>query len=364
MKIAFNDLKRGFDAYKNEYEEKALEVLNSGWYILGNEVKTFEEAFAKKNNIGYSIGVDNGLNAISLGLKCLNIGSGDEVIVQANTYIATVLGVTHNNAIPVFVEPDDYYNIDVKKIEEKISKKTKAILITHLYGQAAQMDEIVAICDKHKLFLLEDCAQAHFAKYNGKNVGTFGELGFFSFYPTKNLGAFGDGGAIITNHLELNEKLKAFRNYGSNKKYHNEVTGYNSRLDEMQAGFLNVKLGHIEELIDHRMQISEMYLKGITNPKLVLPKVREGATHTWHLFVVRVERREEFRQYLENNGIGTDVHYPIPPHLSKAYQNLELKRGTFPITENYADTVVSLPLFDRMRYEEVAKVIHAINKWK
>ena len=363
MNIPFNDLLRGFKLFKAEYEAKAIEVLNSGRYIMGTEVTTFEEVFAKKNCVNFCVGVDNGLNAIALGLNSLGIGIGDEVIVQSNSYIATVLAIRHNKATPIFVEPDSCFNMDYKKIEEKITSKTKAILVTHLYGQATRMDEILEIANKYKLYLLEDCAQAHFAEYKSQAVGTFGQLGFFSFYPTKNMGAFGDGGAIITNNIELNEKLRVLRNYGSGRKYYNEMVGYNSRLDELQAGLLNVKLKHVKGLIGRRREVAKRYLEGIQNNKIVLPNIQKEATHTWHLFVIRTKNRNEFRDYLAKNSIGSDVHYPIPPHLSQAYKDSGYLKGDYPIAEEYAETVVSLPLFDGMRDEEVEKVINTINKW-
>ena len=364
MKISFNDLKRGFELYKAEYEEAALRVLRSGWYILGDEVKSFEDEFAKANEIKHCVGVDNGLNAIALGIHSLGISYGDEVILQANTYIATVLGITHNNATPVFVEPDEFYNIDASKIEEKITSKTKAVLVTHLYGQAAEMNKIVQICRRHKLFLIEDCAQAHFAEYKGQKIGTFGHLGFFSFYPTKNLGGFGDGGAVITNDDTLAQSLRVLRNYGSNRKYYNETVGNNSRLDELQAGLLRVKLLHIRELEMGRNEIASKYLDGIKNQAVMLPKVRKGSTHIWHLFVVRNNNRDKFRKFLHDNDIVTDIHYPVPPHLSVAYKHLGYTSGDFPITEEYADTVVSLPIFNGMKTEEVEYVISVVNQYQ
>ncbi len=362
-KIPFNNLKRGYNLYKDEYEEAALRVLRSGWYILGDEVASFEENFARLHGANYCVGVDNGLNAIALGLKALGIKEGDEIIVQANTYIATVLGITMSGATPVLVEPDEFYNIDADKIEKYVNNKTKALLVTHLYGQAARMDKILSLCSEHGLYLVEDCAQAHFAKFNNKNVGTFGIMGFFSFYPTKNLGGFGDGGAIITNSVDLNIKLKTLRNYGSIEKYQNEIIGYNSRLDEIQAALIKVKLSHFSELQIGREKIARKYLAEIKNPSVILPNIREDATHTWHLFVIRTLKREMFRRYLSDNDIMTDIHYPIPPHLSKALAYLEHSTGDFPITENYADTVVSLPIFDGMTEAEADIVIAIINQY-
>lgn len=363
MKIPFNTLDKQFYLYQDEYEKKALEILRKGWYVLGPEVKAFEEEFASYLNTPYVIGVDNGLNAIVMAVRALGIKEGDEVIVQANTYIASVMGITMNGATPIFVEPDEYYNIDVDKIEEKISEKTKAILVVHLYGQASNMDKILELCEKYNLKLIEDCAQAHGAKYKDKMIGTFG-IGCFSFYPSKNLGCFGDGGAISTNDKKLDRDFRVLRNYGSEKRYYNEVVGYNSRLDELQAGLLRVKLRHIFELEEEREKIAQRYLNEIKNPLIQLPKIRENCSHVWHLFIVRINNREKFQRYLEENGIGSVIHYPIPPHLSEAYKYLGYKEGDFPITENYAKTVLSLPLYNGMTKEELDYVIDIINKYE
>lgn len=363
MKVPFNILERQYKRYQEEYETKALEILRKGWYVLGPEVKAFEEEFASYLNTPYVIGVDNGLNAIVMAVRALGIKEGDEVIVQANTYIASVMGITMNGATPIFVEPDEYYNIDVNKIEEKISEKTKAILVVHLYGQASNMDKVLELCEKYNLKLIEDCAQAHGAKYKDKMIGTFG-IGCFSFYPSKNLGCFGDGGAISTNDKKLDRDFRVLRNYGSEKRYYNEVVGYNSRLDELQAGLLRVKLKHIFELEEEREKIAQRYLKEIKNPLIQLPKTRENCSHVWHLFVVRVNNREKFQRYLEENGIGSVIHYPIPPHLSEAYKYLGYKEGDFPITENYAKTVLSLPLYNGMKSEELDYIIDKINEYK
>lgn len=363
MKIPFNTLDKQFYLYQDEYEKKALEILRKGWYVLGPEVKAFEEEFASYLNTPYVIGVDNGLNAIVMAVRALGIKEGDEVIVQANTYIASVMGITMNGATPIFVEPDEYYNIDVDKIEEKISEKTKAILVVYLYGQASNMDKVLELCEKYNLKLIEDCAQAHGAKYKDKMIGTFG-IGCFSFYPSKNLGCFGDGGAISTNDKKLDRDFRVLRNYGSEKRYYNEVVGYNSRLDELQAGLLRVKLKHIFELEKEREKIAQRYLNEIKNPLIQLPKIRENCSHVWHLFVVRINSREKFQRYLEENGIGSVIHYPIPPHLSEAYKYLGYKEGDFPITENYAKTVLSLPLYNGMTKEELDYVIDIINKYE
>lgn len=363
MNIPFNVLDRQYLRYQFEYESKVLETLRKGWYILGPEVENFEKEYAKSLGAKYVIGVDNGLNAIVLAFRALGIKDGDEVIVQANTYIASVMGITMNGATPIFVEPNEFYNIDVNKIEEKITEKTKAILVVHLYGQASKMDKILEICQKYNLKLVEDCAQAHGAMFSNKQIGTFG-IGCFSFYPSKNLGCFGDGGAISTNDEKLNRDFKVLRNYGSQKRYYNEVVGYNSRLDELQAGLLRVKLQHLPELLEERKKIAEKYLCQIKNPLIKLPKIDKNCTHVWHLFVVQVEEREKFQNYLKENNIGSVIHYPIPPHLSEAYEYLGYKKGDFPITEKYTETVLSLPLYNGMTDEEINYVIEKINSYK
>ena len=364
MKVPFSILERQYKMYQKEYEAKALEILRKGWYILGEETEKFEEEYAKYTGTKYALGIDNGLNALVLAFRALNIGQGDEVIVQGNTFIATVMGITINGATPIFVEPDEYYNIDIEKIEEKITERTKAICVVHLYGQATRMDKILELCKKYNLKLVEDCAQAHAAEFNGQKIGSFGDIGCFSFYPGKNLGCFGDGGAITTNDEEIYKKIKMLRSYGSEKKYHHIEVGYNARLDELQAGLLRIKLSHLSELTNERKEIAEKYLKEIKNPLVHLPKVRENCSHVWHLFVVRVENRDKFQKYLEENGIGTVIHYPIPPHLSKAYENLGYKVGDYPITEGYSNTVVSLPLYNGMTNEEINYVIKKINEYK
>lgn len=364
MNIPINDLERGFKMYQDEFESKAIEVLRSGWYVLGNEVKNFEDEFADAIGSKYCVGVDNGLNAISLGVKALGIGPGDEVITQANTYIATILGVTINGATPIFVEPNSFYNIDTELIEQKITEKTKAILVTHLYGQATEMCKILEICKRRNLYLLEDCAQSHFATYDGKTTGTFGIMGFFSFYPTKNIGAFGDAGAVVTDDKGIAEKIKMLRNYGSIKRYQNDIEGNNSRLDEIQAGFLRVRLKHAKDITSEREKIAKRYINDITNKNVHLPQIASGASHVWHLFVVEVDHREHFIDYMKKQGISTDIHYPIPPHLSRAYQRLGYEKGSFPITERLSERVVSLPIFNGMTDQEIEAVTKAVNDYE
>lgn len=361
MKIMANRLDRGFELYQQEYEQKALEVLRSGWYVLGNEVKNFESEFAAYVGADYCVGLASGLDALWIAFRVLDIGEGDEVIVPANTYIASVMGISINGAKPVLVEPDEYFNIDADRIEEVITEKTKAILAVHLYGQASDMGKIMEIAHKYNLRVIEDCAQSHGACYGGKETGTFGDIGCFSFYPSKNLGAFGDAGAIITNDAELADKVRIFRNYGSEKRYYNQVVGANSRLDELQAGLLRVRLQHLDELQDERLRICTRYLGEIHNSKIMLPQIRENATTVWHQFVVRCTEREKLITYLNNYEIGTIIHYPIPPHLSQAYAYLGFRKGDFPITEKYADEVLSLPLYNGMREEELDYVIEKLN---
>ncbi len=361
MKIMPNRLDRGFQLYQEEFETKALEVLRSGWYVLGKEVSSFEEEFAAYTGGKHCIGLASGLDALWIAFRVLGIGKGDEVIVQGNTYIASVMGITINGATPVFVEPDEYFNIDASQIEEKITGKTKAILVVHLYGQASNMDIIMEIARKHNLRVVEDCAQSHGARFREKMTGTFGDIGCFSFYPSKNLGAFGDGGAIVTDDSSIADDVRIFRNYGSEKRYYNKVVGTNSRLDELQAGLLRVRLSHMQELEEEKRKICSRYLAELCHPDIILPDTREGATHIWHQFVIRTEQRQELIDYLNRKEIGTIIHYPIPPHLSEAYQYLNVCRGSLPVTEHYAETVLSIPLYNGMTDEEQNFVIDAIN---
>lgn len=363
MRIECNRLDKGFELYQEEYEKKALEVLRSGWYILGNELSLFEKEFSEYLGSRFFLGVGNGLEALQIAVRALEIGDGDEVIVQGNTYIATVMGITMNGAKPVFVEPDEYGSIDADKIEEKITEKTKAIMVVHLYGMPADMDKIMEISKKYNLKVIEDCAQSHGAEYKGKKTGTFGDISCFSFYPTKNLGAFGDGGGIATDSEVIYNKIKILRNYGSDRKYHNQMVGYNSRLDEIQAGLLRVKLSHLEELICRRAEIAKKYMYNIKNERLELPFVRDNVRPVWHQFVIRISERQKFMTYLEKNGISTIIHYPVPPHLSEAYSYLGGKKGDLPITDKYADEVLSLPMYDGISDEEAEEVIKVINAY-
>ncbi|SFA51815.1 dTDP-4-amino-4,6-dideoxygalactose transaminase [Anoxybacillus pushchinoensis] len=362
--IPFLDLKKINLQYKEEIEVAIARVLESGWYILGNEVASFEEEFAQYCGVKHCIGVANGLDALTLIIRAYGFGPGDEIIVPANTYIASILAISANGATPVLVEPDiSTYNINPSLIEEKITERTKAILVVHLYGQSANMDPILEIAKKYNLKVIEDAAQAHGAVYGDKRAGSLGDAAGFSFYPSKNLGALGDGGAITTNDDELAEKLRALRNYGSHEKYKNLFKGVNSRLDEMQAAILRVKLKYLDKDNEKRRQIAKYYLNHIKNEKVILPIIESGnrLSHVWHLFVVRVENRERFQKYLKENGIQTIIHYPIPPHKQKAYE--EWKHCSFSISEEIHKTVISLPISPVLALEHAKKIVKVVNKY-
>ncbi len=364
MKIDLAVLDRQFRLYQEEYEEAALRALRSGWYILGQEGEAFQREFASYIGQPYCVGVNSGLDALTLSVRALGIGPGDEVLVPANTYIASVLAVTENGATPVFVEPDACHGIDVNRLADSVSKKSRAILVVHLYGQAADMTGVLAVAEAHGLAVIEDCAQSHGAHFGDTLTGAFGIAGCFSFYPTKNLGAFGDAGAIVTADKDLAEKLRMLRNYGSAVKYHNQLEGVNSRLDEIQAALLRVKLRHLPALIDERRRIAKRYLAEIKNPRISLPELRPNADHVWHQFVVRVKDRNGFQRYLKDQGIETVIHYPIPPHLAECYTRLGHRRGDFPFAEQLADQVLSLPMFNGMTEDEVSFVIETCNAYR
>jgi dTDP-4-amino-4,6-dideoxygalactose transaminase len=359
--IPFLDLKSINLSYAEDFHHALDRVLASGWFILGKEVEQFESEFAQYCQTRRAIGVANGLDAIFLILKAYGIGPGDEVIVPSNTYIATWLAASHCGAVPVPVEPDALtYNIDPARIEAAVTPRTKAIIAVHLYGQAAEMDPINEIARRHGLKVIEDAAQAHGALYKGRRVGSLGDAAAFSFYPGKNLGALGDAGAITTNDDGLAEQLFALRNYGSRKKYHNEVIGFNSRLDELQAALLRAKLPRLDDENRHRSVLAERYLKGLSALPLELPVVPEFASPVWHLFVVRHPARDDIAKYLNERGIGTMVHYPIAPHMQPAYAGLGLAKGEFPIAEMMHETVLSLPIGPTMSVDECDAVIDAI----
>lgn len=364
MEIGLAVLDRQYRLHQAEYEAAALRALRSGWYILGKECEAFEREFADYVGAKYAVGVASGLDALTLALRAAGIGAGDEVIVPANTYIATVLAVTANGATPIFVEPDMCYNIDAERLAAAITPRTRAIMVVHLYGQAARMDKICAIARTYGLKIFEDCAQSHGARFAGQMTGTFGTAGCFSFYPTKNLGAFGDAGAIVTDDEELAATAKKLRNYGSAVKYHNELAGVNSRLDEIQAALLRVKLTHLPELIEGRQSIAARYKAGIKNEKIILPSAQAGSTHVYHQFVVRCSERDRLQQYLADNGIATVIHYPIPPHLAECYSYLGHRAGDYPVAEQLASEVLSLPIFNGMTAAEVDYTIDVLNKFR
>jgi dTDP-4-amino-4,6-dideoxygalactose transaminase len=363
MKVPFLSFDKTNEQIKLQVLKAIEECIDSKWYVLGNEVKTFEEQYSAYNKVGYTIGVANGLDALHLSLLALGIKSGDEVIVPSNTYIATVLAVSYTGATPIFVEPNiQTYNIDPSKIEERINSNTKAIMPVHLYGQACEMDKIMTLAKKHDLFVVEDNAQAHGAEFNGKITGSFGHINATSFYPGKNLGALGDAGAITTDSEELYRKCLSLRNYGSHKKYYNEVIGYNSRLDELQAAVLKVKLTYMHAWTEERKQIGAWYnekLK-VLDKVLILPMTASGASHVYHLYTIRTPERNELQKYLTDHGIGTLIHYPVPPHLQEAYGSFGYKRGDFPIAEEIAETTLSLPLYIGMTEGDVEYVVRRI----
>lgn len=360
--VSFKPLEKELD----EELRKAFErVYTRSWYIEGEEDKKFEKSFAEYNDRKYCVGTGNGLDALLLALKALDIKQGDEVIVPSNTYIATALAVTYVGATPVFVEPDiRTFNIDPAKIEIAITKKTKAIMPVHLYGQPCDMDPIMEVAHKYNLYVIEDCAQAHGAKYKGKAIGSFGDAAGFSFYPGKNLGALGDAGAIITDNGELAKRVRALGNYGSDYKYHHIYQGNNSRLDEMQAAFLSAKLPHLDRINDERRKLAKRYLEEIDNPEIVLPFVPDYAEPVWHIFGIKCKRRTELEKYLNDADIGTNKHYPIPMHLQECYKDLGFKKGDFPIAEEISEIELSIPMYYGMTDEEIQYVIERVNEFK
>jgi dTDP-4-amino-4,6-dideoxygalactose transaminase len=366
--IPFLDLKGINAKYKDELISACTRVIESGWYIQGNEHKEFEKEFAEFCGSKYAIGVANGLDALTLILRAYKelgvLKDFDEVIVPANTYIASILAISQNNLTPILVEPDiDTYNLDAQKIEEKITPKTKAIMVVHLYGQALQMHKIMQIAKKHNLKVIEDCAQAHgaFDASTSKKVGNIGDASGFSFYPGKNLGALGDGGAVTTNDEVLADAIRALGNYGSHKKYENLYKGVNSRLDEIQAAMLRVKLKYLDDEIKHRRDIASYYLQNIKNENIILPKVENETSHVWHLFVIRTKNRQKLQAYLLDNDIQTLIHYPLAPHKQKAYK--EWNNDSYPITQKIHDEVLSLPISGIQTLEDTKKITEVINEY-
>jgi dTDP-4-amino-4,6-dideoxygalactose transaminase len=363
--IPFLDLKAPHVELHDEITEAVNRVVSSGWYILGPEVEAFEADFAAYCEAAHCVGVANGLDALHLVLRAMDVGPGDEVIVPSNTYIATWLAVSQCGATPVPVEPlESTFNIDPDRIEAAITPRTKVILPVHLYGQPADLDPILAIARRHKLKVLEDGAQAHGARYKGKRIGGHGDAVAWSFYPGKNLGALGDGGAVTTNDPELSDRIKVLRNYGSRVKYVNDEQGYNSRLDPIQAAVLSAKLKHLDEWNARRAEIAYRYKAALANTRLILPAVPDWGEPVWHLYVVRTRQREALQLSLTERGIGSLIHYPIPPHLQQAYSRLGYSRGDFPIAETMADEVLSLPMGPHLAAEDHGQVIAAILEFK
>lgn len=367
MKVPFLSLKDITDKYKDEIHEAALRTIDSGWYLQGKENETFETDYSKYIGTKYTIGCANGLDALIWIFRAyIELGvmkEGDEVIVPANTYIATILAITENNLVPVLVEPNpDTLQIDDSKIEEKITDKTKAIAIVHLYGQCAYTDKIGELCKKYNLKLIEDNAQAHGCVFKGTKTGAIGDAAGHSFYPGKNLGALGDAGAVTTNDLELAQAVRSLANYGSQKKYVFQYCGRNSRLDEIQAAILDVKLKHLDEDVKLRKEVAKKYLSGITNPKIKLPKIFDWDQHVFHIFTILTEDREGLQKYLTEKEIGTNIHYPIPPHKQECYK--EWNNMSFPVTEKIHQQELSLPMSPCLTDEQIQYVIDALNEWE
>lgn len=361
--IKFLDLHKINEQYRAEIDEAIKKVLDSGWYLLGKEVETFETDFAAYCGTKHAIGVANGLDALNLIIKAYGFGSRDEIIVPSNTYIASILAISQNGVTPVLVEPDiNTYNINPDLIEAKITPKTKAIMPVHLYGQAVEMDGIWALAKKYNLKIIEDSAQAHGAIYQGKRVGNLGDASGFSFYPGKNLGCLGDGGAITTNDDELAAKLKALRNYGSHKKYENLYKGVNSRLDEIQAAILAVKLKGLDKDNEKRREIAKYYRENIKNPLITLPQTYDELAHVWHIFAIRTQNRDDLQKYLATNELQTLIHYPKAPHRQEAYS--EWKNESYPISEKIHSEILSLPISPVMTDGEVKRVAEVINEYR
>lgn len=365
MKVPYLDLKKTYEQITPDLSVALEKVLRSGRVVLGNEVRDFEKKYANFHGVRYAAGVANGLDALVLSLMALGVGKGDEVIVPSNTYIATLIAVSKVGAVPVPVEPNILtYNIDPQKIERVITKKTKAIVPVHLYGQSCDMDFILKIAKKHKLFVVEDNAQSHGAYFKKKMTGSFGDINATSFYPGKNLGAIGDGGAITTNNKKLYDKIILLRNYGESKRYVNPMIGMNSRLDEIQAAFLKIRLSTLPRIIRSKNRIASLYLSGLTDVgDIILPQVQENSTHVYHVFCIRTNKRNEIKKYLDDRGITTIIHYPIPPHLQGAYRHLNYRKGSFPIAEKLARTSISLPIFPEMSDAQIEYVISTIKKF-
>ncbi|WP_417541614.1 DegT/DnrJ/EryC1/StrS family aminotransferase [Methylophaga thalassica] len=358
--IEYENLRKVNEKLFGDYKESFQNFLDSGWYILGENVSLFEDAFADYCRSEYCVGLASGLDALILAIDAFDFPEGSEIIVPSNTYIATILSIVRNGCKPILVEPNiNTYNIDPTKIEEKINDKTRAILVVHLYGKACDMDSISALSTKYDLKIIEDCAQAHGATYKGQKVGSFG-VGCFSFYPTKNLGALGDAGAITCSDKDYQERIRALRNYGSQKKYYNDVIGYNSRLDEIQAAFLSIKLNVLDDINNHKRSLAKLYFDNLSD-KFIMPVVDEDYFDVYHIFNVRTERRDELKEYLLKNNIKTEVHYPVPPVKQKAMKNV--LHGNYPISDKIHQTTLSLPISYFHSEDDVYQVIDIMNKW-
>jgi dTDP-4-amino-4,6-dideoxygalactose transaminase len=360
--IPFLDLKKVNNRFRSEIDSRIKTILDKGWYLQGDENNLFAQNFAAYCGAKGFVGVANGLDALKLIIKAYGFGSGDEIIVPANTFIATILAISENGCTPVLIEPDaNTYCIDPYKIKPAITSRTKAVVVVHLYGHVTPMEKIWELQKKYGFKIIEDAAQAHGAIYNGRRTGNLGDAAAFSFYPGKNLGALGDGGGVTSNDLDLLEKVKALGNYGSDRKYHHIYKGVNSRLDEIQAAVLDVKLKYLDEDNARRREIASYYRRNIKNPQIILPDISDELSHVWHLFVIRCEARDRLAKYLENNGIQTNIHYPTPPHLQGAYQ--EWNTLPFPITEKLHKEVLSLPISPTLTNEEANKIVEVLNEW-
>lgn len=361
--IKFLDLHKINERFRNEIDERITQVLDSGWYILGEQVRVFEKNFANFCGVKHCIGCANGLDALNLIIKGFGFTDGDEIIVPANTYIASILAISQNGCKPILVEPDiNTYNINPDLIEQKITDKTKAIMVVHLYGQAVEMEKIWDIAKRYNLKIIEDSAQSHGAIYKGKRAGNLGDASGFSFYPGKNLGCMGDGGCVTTSDDELAYRIRAIANYGSDYKYHHIFKGTNSRLDEIQAAVLDIKLKHLDEDNKRRREIAKFYRENIKNPNIILPQLKEEENHVWHIFAVRINDRDRLKKYLEGNGIETNIHYPTAPHKQECYKELELL--SFPVSEKIHKEILSLPISPVLTNEEVTKIVKVINDYE
>ena len=359
--IEYENLRKVNQPFFNEFNAVFNQVLESGWFILGTNVEEFEKEFAEYINVKFCAGVASGLDALTISLLALDLSKGSEVIVPSDTYIATILSILHSGNVPVLVEPDlATYNIDPGRIEDAITSKTRAVMVVHLYGKPCDMDPIMNICQQHDLFLIEDCAQAHGAEYKGKKAGSFGDMAAFSFYPTKNLGCLGDGGALVTNNMDFYRKVKMIRNYGSEKKYYNDYLGLNSRLDELQAAFLRVKLKKLNEINIHKRVLADAYLNGIKGD-FVKPVIQKDFFDVYHIFNIRHKKREELKQFLLENGVKTEIHYPIPPHMQKALNFM--RSNKFPISEEIHKTTLSLPISSFHSLDDIQQVIQCLNNF-